>query len=108
MSIAKVDVDLRNRPQTFGLWVRTRKWIIEKLGYTLEKVNVRETQHGYHVWFHIAESVDDQTLAVLQFLLGDDQKRCKFNFLRWEAGAFDNFNALFSKKLKKYGMNPPC
>lgn len=101
MSIAKVDVDLRNRPQTFEVWLVTRKWIVEKLGYTLEKTRWTETQHGYHVWFHLRERIPDEALAVLQFLLGDDQKRCKFNFLRLDAHAFKQFNALFSKKLKR-------
>ncbi len=108
MSVAKIDVDIKLKPEAFKLWLETRKWIIERLGYRLEKVNIKETEHGYHVWFKIKEVIPDEALAVLQFLLGDDQKRCWFNFLRVEANAFKQFNALFNKKYKKRGKNAPC
>ncbi len=103
MSVAKVDVDIKLKPEAFKLWVESRKWIIQGLGYRLEKVNVKETEHGYHVWFKIYETIPDDALAVLQFLLGDDQKRCQYNFLRAEANVFKQFNALFNNKYKKPG-----
>jgi hypothetical protein len=100
LSIAKVDVDIQNRPDTFQVWLDLRVLLIEKCGYHLVKTRVSETAHGYHVWFHLAETLEPQRLAELQFWLGDDQKRCKFNFMRAEAGVMHSFNALFNKKLK--------
>jgi len=101
MSIAKIDLDVKLEPYLLLKYIATRKAIVETLGYTWEDFNVAETNKGYHIWIRIAEKLSDEELAELQFLLGDDQKRCKFNFLRLEGGAFRRFNALFSKKAKR-------
>lgn len=79
----------------------TREAIIKSLGCSLEKVNISKTKKGYHFWFHIAEDISDEELCDLQFLLGDDQPRCRYNYLRLNGGAFDDFNILFSVKYEK-------
>lgn len=106
MSVAKIDIDVKPLDYILEQWIETRKDIIKKCGYTLVNYNVRETQHGYHVWFEIAENITSIELCVLQFLLGDDTKRVKFNFLRLRAKVFHEFNALFSKKLKRKKVQP--
>jgi hypothetical protein len=100
MSIAKIDVDIKMDEWLLTAFIFTRKKIIEAFNYTLTDINVTPTEKGYHFWFHLKEELSDKDLCVLQFLLGDDQTRCKFNFLRLEAGCFKQFNCLFSKKFK--------
>jgi len=71
----------------------------------VKKVRFVETKRGHHFWFHIGKAVgkelDDRRKAELQFLLGDDIVRAKYNFMREELDAFDSFNALFSEKSRE-------
>jgi hypothetical protein len=100
MSIAKIDIDIKMDDNLLEKFIQTRKAIIQKLGYTYITHNITKTEKGYHIWFKIKEKLNDKDLCDLQFLLGDDQTRCKFNYLRLEAGCFRQFNVLFSKKFK--------
>lgn len=100
MSIAKIDIDLNMDEKLLSKFIETRIWIISALGYRLVSYRYRKTKKGYHFWFHIDKKLSDKELCDLQFLLGDDINRCKFNYLRLELGSFNTFNALFSKKLK--------
>jgi hypothetical protein len=100
MSIAKIDVDVKMSYDLLEKFIKTRKAIIYTLGYTYVTHNITKTEKGYHIWFKIFENLTDKELCELQFLLGDDQTRCKFNFLRLEAGCFKQFNALFNRKFK--------
>lgn len=100
MSIAKVDIDRKLETELLKLFMRTRFLIVFEAGYTLKNINHAETEKGYHFWFWLKERLSDKELCDLQFLLGDDIKRCRFNYLREEAGVFGDFNALFSKKIK--------
>jgi hypothetical protein len=102
MSIAKIDVDLAMDRPLWQKFLETRKAIIEELGYILVDVKVAKTSKGFHFWFHLEETLRDKEMCDLQFLLGDDQPRCRFNYLRNDAQVFPHFNALFSKKLKRY------
>ena len=101
VTIAKIDVDVKMDNVLLVQFLGTRLAIIEHLGYHLKDVRWRETTHGYHFWFEIEENLTDNELANLQFLLGDDQIRSKYNFMRVKGKAFRDFNALFSKKVKK-------
>jgi hypothetical protein len=101
MSIAKIDVDVKMDERLLYKWIITREAIIRRLGYTLVDWKMRKTKKGYHFWLYFREKLTDKELCDLQFLLGDDQVRSKFNFLRLEAGAFNQFNVLFSRKYKK-------
>lgn len=100
MSIMKFDVDVKMDGELFKAFVFTRESIIRDVGYEYVKARYRETRKGYHFWFYVAEKLTEKESAELQFLLGDDQARCRFNFLRCEAKVFRAFNALFSKKFK--------
>jgi hypothetical protein len=105
MSIAKIDVDVKMSKTLLENFLKTRREIIRLLGYTLLEEKMQETQKGYHFWFTLLENLSDKELCELQFLLGDDQTRCKFNFLRLEAGCFNQFNCLFNKKFKNKQNN---
>jgi len=101
--ILKVDVDVKMSPELLHVFIMTRLKIIEACGYTVVKHRKTTTEKGYHFWFRTLEPMTDSEACALQFLLGDDQVRARFNFLRNEAGAFKQFNALFNKKLKLKG-----
>ena len=101
MSILKIDVDVKRSKDLLYKWVKTRELMSAWLGHTVIRMPMVETEKGYHIWVHFRETLSDTEMAELQFLLGDDQKRCRFNFLRNEAGVFKTFNALFSKKLHR-------
>lgn len=101
MSIAKVDVDVKMSKELLTKFVNTRLAIAQRLGYAVKGCRVVETKKGYHLWMEIFKKLTDKELCELQFLLGDDQVRCRFNFLRLDLGAFGWFNALFSKKMKR-------
>jgi hypothetical protein len=107
MSIAKIDVDVRMNDDLLEKFIQTRRAIIYKLGYTYITHNITKTEKGYHIWFKIADNLTDKELCDLQFLLGDDQTRCRFNYLRLEAGCFKQFNALFNKKFKNKQNKTP-
>jgi hypothetical protein len=101
MSVAKIDVDVKMPPNLFLNWVATRIFVCDFLGYKLKDLKFQHTKKGFHFWFHLEQNLSDRELADLQFLLGDDQSRAKFNFLREEAGIFRAFNCLFSKKVDR-------
>jgi hypothetical protein len=100
MSIAKIDIDVKMDKNLLENFLKTRREIIRLLGYTLLEEKIQETQKGYHFWFTLLENLSDKELCDLQFLLGDDQTRCRFNYLRLDAGCFKQFNVLFNKKFK--------
>jgi len=101
VSIAKCDLDFKPDPLLLSEYIYTRKVIIVAMGYTPIKVNYVETEHGYHFWYHIQENLDDEDLVCLQFVLGDDLRRLEYNVLRLQANVFNEFNCLFSKKIKR-------
>lgn len=98
MSILKIDVDIDMDNELLLKFVRTRIAILEELGYKVKKINWGKTRRGYHFWIRIDKELTDKEICDLQFLLGDDQMRCRFNYLRLEAGCFEEFNILFSEK----------
>jgi hypothetical protein len=100
MSTAKIDVDVKMSKTLLENFLKTRREIIRLLGYTLLEEKMQETQKGYHFWFTLMENLSEKELCDLQFLLGDDQTRCRFNYLRLDAGCFKQFNVLFNKKFK--------
>jgi len=100
MSVVKIDVDVKMDDELLHKFIISRIAILKALGYTLCYYEHKRTEKGFHFWFGIEEELSDKELCDLQFLLGDDQPRCRFNYLRLEAGCFRQFNVLFSKKLK--------
>jgi len=105
MVILKIDVDVKMSKQLLREFMETRRVILSYLGYNVRSIVAQETEHGYHFWIDIEDHeelyVDQKRKAELQFLLGDDQRRARYNFLRGELGAFGTFNALFSEKIKE-------
>ena len=100
MRTAKIDVDVKMDDELMRKFLITRKALIYVLGYTYIDHTITPTEKGYHFWFNIKEDINDKDLCDLQFLLGDDQVRSRFNYLRLEAGCFNQFNCLFSRKFK--------
>jgi len=96
----KIDLDIKLPHQLFNKWLITRLKMLEYLGYAVIDVKFCETKKGYHFWFKINKMLSAKQRCELQFLLGDDIKRCKFNMIRQKVGVFDEFNALFSEKLR--------
>ncbi len=99
----KIDIDipqLKKDKKLLQTFIDTRLYILQKLQIPVEKINYQETQKGYHFWITINAEPTDKDICDLQFLLGDDQTRCRFNYLRLEAECFRQFNVLFHKKLK--------
>jgi len=101
MVILKVDIDIKMNKRLLREFIETRRVILSYLGYNVRSIVAQETEHGYHFWIDIEDHVDQKRKAELQFLLGDDQRRARYNFLRAELQAFDTFNALFSEKIKE-------
>jgi hypothetical protein len=101
VSVAKIDVDVKMDKDLLVKFLETRIEITKALGYRLLWVHKEETEKGYHFWFAIKEDLSDKELCDLQFLLGDDIVRHQFNLVRLKVGTFREFNALFSKKVKK-------
>ena len=100
-NILKVDLDLKVPQKLLQKWINTRKWLLKRLGYTVTKVNYCETEKGYHFWFHVKEDLTPQEIAELQFLLGDDHNRARYNFWRLQINTFDKFNLLFNYKKRR-------
>ncbi|MEM2446482.1 MAG: hypothetical protein QW734_07475 [Candidatus Bathyarchaeia archaeon] len=100
MTILKIDVDVKMDEKLLDKFIITRIAILEALGYEFKRISWMETKKGYHFWIEIREKLTDEEMCELQFLLGDDPARCRFNYLRLEAGCFRQFNVLFNKKLK--------
>lgn len=101
----KIDIDipqLKKDNTLFEDYVNTRMIILDYLEYTIQNIRWTETQKGYHFWITIDQNLTDKQTCDLQFLLGDDQPRCRFNYLRLEAECFKQFNVLFNKKLKQH------
>ena len=99
--ILKIDIDTKVPRKLLNEWIETRRVILQYLGYNVRNIIITETTHGYHAWIYIEDHVDSKRKAELQFLLDDDHRRAQLNLMRAELNAFDEFNALFSKKIKK-------
>jgi len=101
MTIIKLDVDYKMNKQLLREFIETRLGLLALMNYHVEDYNYAKTKHGYHFWFRITEQLTEQKLAEIQFLLGDDIRRARFNFMRAEINAFHEFNILFSLKKPK-------
>jgi hypothetical protein len=98
-NILKIDIDVKVSRTELELWVCTRKLLLKHLGYTVKKVKVTNSKKGYHIWIHLNESCTRYEIALLQFLLGDDHRRCYYNFLRCDLRHANTFNILFNFKI---------
>ena len=65
------------------------------LGENLKRIKIKMSRRGFlHFIITLNEDVDDMTACRLQFLLGDDRHRCKFNYARVVCG-MQGWNKLF-------------
>ena len=101
MTVIKLDIDYKMNKQLLKEFIETRLGLLALMNYHIEDYNYTKTKHGYHFWFKIIEQLTEQRLAEIQFLLGDDIRRAKFNFMRAKINAFNEFNILFSLKKSK-------
>jgi len=97
-NVLKIDLDVKVSQKLLEKWLETRKLILEHLGYTITKIRYVETEKGYHFWIHLKENLEPKEVAELQFLLGDDHNRARYNFLRLKFRTFHEFNVLFNRK----------
>jgi len=93
MKVLKLDLDGK---QSFTEFL-DRLWIIRGFGLAPKKVEVHDTENGFHVRMHCDNDIDDKTACFMQLALGSDYRREVFNWLRIERGCQD-WNLLFKKK----------
>jgi hypothetical protein len=98
VTVLKVDVDVKLDDEQLKTFIDSRILILRYLGFNEIHYTMSETQKGYHFWFIVQEDLDDKNCAFIQFLLGDDIKRYKYNLIRVEANCFKDFNVLFQEK----------
>jgi DNA-binding transcriptional MocR family regulator len=100
-NILKIDLDVKVPQEWLEKWFETRKIMLETLGYSVDRINWVETQKGYHVWIHLKNEVDFDTIELLQFLCGDDPKRVFFTLQRHiHTNDRQDFNLLFNFKIQ--------
>ena len=102
MKVIKLDIDYKMEKELLKEFIETRIILLKHLGYNVIDYNYRKTKHGYHFWFIVDKDIEDKRLAEIQFLLGDDIRRAKFNFFRAKHNVFKHFNILFSLKEYKH------
>ena len=105
LQVLKVDVDVPVSMYDYRGMFEKRVEILKRLGYQVEDARLEFSSSGEHVHYIIvlrdplptARDVYD-----LQMLLGDDQKRCTYNYVRYRVmgDASLHFNVLFAKKVK--------
>lgn len=101
ISYLKIDLDVKPPKTWLNEWIKTRKLILKHYNYNIIKVVKHETEHGWHIWFHIEGKIPFNEIIKLQFILGDDHQRVYFNIQRKGFKKFrELFNILFSKKIK--------
>jgi hypothetical protein len=102
MSVLKVDLDVKPPEDWLKLWVWTRERLLMLFNLSVEDVIKKETEKGYHFWFHIKEELSFEQVLRFQFLLGDDPARVYFGLQRMGfVNLRDRFNILFSKKVRR-------
>ena len=102
-AILKIDIDFEAPPEWIDKLLKTRLVILDFLGFYVEKVIPHKSTRGINYFIHIARRnstlmISDMEILMLQFLLGDDQTRCKINKWRIERG-IKRWNKLFSRKI---------
>lgn len=97
--LLKLDVDYYPPRRWLEDWIKTRKAILETLGYKVVRVDIfKSSRRGFHAYIQIDKPVSAYTLNRLQFLLGDDSTRVKINNWRIKRGIKD-WNILYEKVL---------
>jgi hypothetical protein len=97
-TVLKIDVDYLPNDYWLNKWIKTRKFILERLNCKVLRTNIFKTKRGFHAYFVIDRKLSDVSMNMLQFLLGDDATRVKINEWRIKR-KIKRWNKLFSKVL---------
>ena len=107
----KIDVDLLIPKTLIGEWKRSRAAILASLSYDCVDVVLRpsDSRKGFHAFITLLSTrkLSEKRKCELQFLLGDDQKRCDINFNRIRLGV-KRWNKLFSRVGWRSELSPQC
>jgi len=101
----KVDLDYIPPYTTLTEWIQTRLSILGRFFLCPREIYYRKSRggKGYHIIFLIDAEMSDMQILTVQWLLGDDYKRCEYNEKRIRMGIAD-WNVLFEsgEKWKKW------
>jgi len=120
--IVTTDIDSSLLPKWQEGYIRTRKAILECLGFKLLEVIIRpsgealpwlETKtkgKGFHVWWHIEtpKPLSDLERLELQFYLGDDTGRIWINHLRITERHNPHWEKIFGYITWRSPLPEPC
>jgi len=98
MKLLKIDIDFHPPYEWLETWKLTREILLNGLGYRVAYIKTFKTKRGLHIYIKLSKNIDDETVNMLQFLLGDDQTRVKINQWRIKRG-IKRWNKLFHKVL---------
>ena len=103
--VLKVDVDIPTSLYSYREMFEKRTSMLRKLGYQIEDARLEFSSSGEHVHYVIVLKeplANAKEVYDLQVLLGDDQKRATFNYVRYKAIGDNSlhFNVLFKRKMK--------
>lgn len=99
-SILKIDLDGKNSLNIF----LKRAWLIKYLGLYINDVQVYDTNHGYHIYLHLENTLEPMEVLLFETILGDDPRRAAMSFLKYKHGVEDieKIDILF---IEKYQVN---
>ena len=102
----KIDLDLKLPEKWLELFIKSRKIMLEGLGFKVEEIVYRESLRGFHFWIRIESEkrLNDMDINLLQFLCNDDVGRVVINAYRIKRGV-KNWNKLFSKVIWRKKMS---
>lgn len=98
IKILKIDIDVNTPEWWRALWIRTRLEMLRWLGCSSVRFNEIKSTRGYNYIIEIDKDLPDETINLIQFLLGDDHTRVKINSWRIERGV-KRWNKIFSRKI---------
>ncbi len=96
LALVKLDLDRKWSPCAWTKWC---KRVVVIMPGPVELVEVRETQHGFHVYLHLRDAMPSaMALVALQAALGSDGVREAFNIRRASQDRDDDWNSLSEVK----------
>ena len=98
MKVLKIDIDFKAPKPWRHVWSATRFGILKDLGFNVIHFKEIESSRGFNYFIRLDKDIDDETVNMLQFLLGDDHTRVKINAWRIERGV-KRWNKIFDRKI---------
>jgi hypothetical protein len=111
--VLQVDHDWKMPKKWMGFYVRTRRSLLESLGYEVKDIIWRESssRKGYHIWIHIVgPPLTDEEKNMFQWLIGcDDPVRVRINQTRIKRRISKWWSKLFHevRAFKGFKGHPP-